>query len=489
MNPRNTLLLALAVAALGSFVWLYEIRGSEARLEAAEAEKRLFPDLEAGAISVLELETEDGQTARLERRAGVWHLALPLEFPADAAAADGLASAVADLSSEESFDDPAPLVEYGLDGEPRVRFEAGTRSGALRLGKTSPVGSNTYAVTDAGAPVHIVATHRATAFQKSLDDLREKRILDFDQEQLRRIELRWPEGRVLLTRDSGESPWKVAEPVSDDADGPTVDRLVSDLRYLRATGFDDEPAEDATLGLAPPAFEAELELAAEGAEPRRLSLAVGSVANDDKRAVRGPEAATVYEIAAAGLDDFPRRVDAYRIRELLRFAAADARRVELLFQEDGQSHSLTAERVEGTWSSSPDSIDESRLAQLVAELASLRAEGIVAESAGAEELVGLGLDPPRLGVRVLGAPPEDAGEGAEGPVLGELSFGVGDAERGIVVRRPGRETVYFAGYDLAETLPISVEALRERFVLQETGEAAPAGEEEQQPLQVPDEAP
>ena len=49
MNPRTTAILALLVAALGAFVWLYEIRGGEARSE-EEAKKRVFRDVKADSI-------------------------------------------------------------------------------------------------------------------------------------------------------------------------------------------------------------------------------------------------------------------------------------------------------------------------------------------------------------------------------------------------------------------------------------------------------
>lgn len=474
MNPRNTLVLFGVVVALGAFVWFYEIRGAVARDEAVEAEKRLFPDVETDSLTALELETVDGTVARLERAGGIWTLVQPVEFPADAAAADGLASSLVSLASDASFDEPAPLDEYGLGGAPRVRFEAGDASGALRIGKTAPVGSNTYVATEADAPVHVVETYRVTAFKKSLDDLREKRILDFDEGQLRRITLSWPDAHVLLTRENEAAPWQMVEPVEDAADGPTVDRLVSDLRYLRATGFDDEPPDEASLGLAPPAFEAELELeAGDGdGEARRLGLAIGSVSSEDKRAVRAARPGMVYEIAAAGLDDFARRVDAYRDRELLRFAAGDAARVELLFQEGGQSHSVTAIRAEEGWSSSPESLGDARLARLVGELAGLRAEGIAAESAGAAELAGLGLSPPRVTVRVFGA--ADETEKGDAPLLAELELGVADAGRGVVARRTDRDIVYIAEYAMAEHVPVSVDALRNRFLEEADGEEADA---------------
>ncbi|MDH3686624.1 MAG: DUF4340 domain-containing protein [Myxococcales bacterium] len=463
MNPRNTLALAVVVAALGAFVWFYEIRGAVARDEAAAAEKRLFPGVEADLVTAIELTTTDGADARLERDSGVWTLTRPVDFPADAAAADGLAGSLASLMSESAFDEPAPLAEYGLDGEPLVRFEAGEREGALRVGKTSPVGSNTYVATAADAPVYVVETYRTTALRKSLDDLREKRILDFDERQLRRLALRWPDGGVVLTRESEETPWRVIEPVADAADDSTVDRLVSDLRYLRAIGFDDAPGDDEALGLATPAFDADLELAASDEESRRIGIAIGDATSDDKRAVRAEREGMVFEIAAAGLDDFPRRVDAYRDRELLRFAAGDAARIEFTFADGGDGHVVTAERGDEGWSSQPESVEGERLTRLVTELAGLRAESIAAESAGPEELVGLGLDPAQVQIRVFKAEGTDA-EDAAPVLLGELAIGSTTAGRGFVARRPDRATVFLVDAALAEHIPVSLDALRNRFL-------------------------
>jgi hypothetical protein len=41
MRPKTTGILLLLAAALGAFVYFYEIRGADARREAEEREKRL----------------------------------------------------------------------------------------------------------------------------------------------------------------------------------------------------------------------------------------------------------------------------------------------------------------------------------------------------------------------------------------------------------------------------------------------------------------
>ena len=52
MNPRNTGILLLVAAALGAFIYFYEIQGADSRREAEEREKRLFAGVEPEAHRV-----------------------------------------------------------------------------------------------------------------------------------------------------------------------------------------------------------------------------------------------------------------------------------------------------------------------------------------------------------------------------------------------------------------------------------------------------
>ena len=110
-----------------------------------------------------------------------------------------------------------------------------------------------------------------------------------------------------------------------------------------------------------------------------------------------------------------------------------------------------------------------KAAMLVSRLATLKAEEIAAETLGPKELTGLGLAPPRVVLRV-------AGSGAPGEPLAEVQLGVADAERGIAARRADAETVYWLDYDLAEHLPLSLEAFRNRFAAQPDAEEPGADE-------------
>jgi hypothetical protein len=473
MNPRNTAILALLVTALGAFVWLYEIRGAEGRSERAAAEKRLFADVEAEQISLITLHTKDGQEARLERTEGVWKLLAPLAFPADDATAEGLAGTLAGLASEAVIEDPAPLAEYGLQQPVTLRFRAGEAEHVLRIGSRSPIGSNRYVAKGEDKPVYAVASYRVASLERSLDDLRDKRPMRFDRDAVAELRVRWPGGAVRLQRDPEDAGrWRLAEPLAAAADGRTVSKALSDLEFVRASGFDDAPAPALVASLERPELAVEVVTRADGKESSSR-FALGAPGEDGVRPARGNAAESVYRLPAGALDDFPRSVDAWRDKELVRFAPEEARRFELAFHAEasGESLLLSGRREGEGWTTAPEAMRPEAVEQLVLELSGLDAAKIAAESLGAAELAALGLDPPRAVVRVFGGP-----EATSDERLGELQLGVADASRGIAAKRPDRETVYWLPFERGEQIPISAEALRERFLAAAPEAAPPAAE-------------
>jgi hypothetical protein len=485
MNPRNTGLLLLIALALGGYLYLTEIAGEEDRLEAEAKKKQLFPELSAEDIDWIVLQTSEGE-ARLERREQTWRLVSPVDFPADAIAADGLATNLADLSQEAQLEDPGPVSEYGLDAAARVvRFGSGERDVSVRFGRETPIGSNTYAKLDDDEAIVTMPTFRANSFTKGLLDLRDKRILDFDMGAVERLEARWPGGRVEVEKrspegEAGELEWHLTAPVEGRADFEAVRDLLATLSFLRAEGFVDAPGEAALASFEAPAYEVTLHLGAgdggEGAEARTLTLALGGVYEGDQRLVRGAER-SLYTIAAERMAEFPRRVVEFRFRRLAEFEINDARQLDLYFQPAvGDPVAVSATRGDEGWSSSPEKTAPGKLARLVSELSKLDAGDILAEDASELDLGKLELAPPNAIVTVLGESPEGAegdAEVASVPRLAEIHLGRIEGSEWIVARAMGDPTVYRLEYELAEHVPVSLDAFRSRFLAEEDEPAAP----------------
>jgi hypothetical protein len=470
VNPTSTGILFLLAAALAAFVYFYEIRGEEGRREVEEAEKRLFAGLEAEDVEAIAVTSSDGTSIRAERRDGGWEIVEPLVFPGDDFGFDAMASALAQLTSETVIEDPQEASVYGLDADEReVRFSASGEERALRIGDKTPVGSNSYVSVVGAGGVYSVPTYRVNSFAKDFDDLREKRVLDFDREAVNRIEASWPDGGVVLER--GDAGWKVVQPVEAPADGEIVDGLLSDLAFLRAGGFADDPPPDEETGLDRPAFAVRLSGPASGedGEAWEVSLAIGSRPDGDSRLARAART-TLYRISEDRLADFPTDVAAYRDRQLSEFEASDAKRLDILFHSaGGESVAITAERSEVGWTSRPESFAPGKVEALLGALENLRARDIAAESMGPAELEEVALAPANAIFSVFGEAPA-GGEEGEAPRLAEVHLGILRGTDGIVAQRAGDDTVFVLDLELAEHLPVSYEAFENRFRSNEAAE-------------------
>jgi hypothetical protein len=466
VKPRNTLVLALVVAAVGAFVWFYEIEGAEKRSEAESAAKRVFSGVEADAIDWIELEEEGGETIRLERTGDEgWQLVAPISFRADRFAADGLASTLSEMEADASFDTPEPLENYGLGVPPRVRFGVGEERFALQVGNDTPVGGNVY-VTDAeGSKVHAVQRFRASALEKTLKQLRDAKILDFEAGQVTQVAIQTAEARIVLARS--EEGWQLSEPLAAKAEPDVVEGLLSDLQFLRADEFVDDPEVDSALGLESPWLR--IELAREG-EAAPLALSVGAE-RGERRIVRGA-GAPVYEVATSRLEALPHELAAFRFKELARFTLGDAKRFELHFlPAEGEPLTIDGSQGDEGWTTTPEAMQPGKASRLISELSLLRAESVMADALGDGELAAIGLSPPEATLRVYG-------EDDEAAPLADVRLGEPDVAQGIPAMRGDQPVVFWLGADALEHLPISRVAWEEGFRVQPEPEPVPVPEPE-----------
>jgi hypothetical protein len=446
VRPRNTALLLLLALLLGGFIYLYET-GDETRSETpTESPGLIFSWLSADDIEFVQMATEDGQVAELERVGDGWRLLEPVHFPADDVTMEGIASQLAQLEIAGRVEGGGLAADFGLADEARIlRFRTGSGEGGLRIGRSTPLGSNTYVAWEGSDEVVYVATWRVNALRKTLTELRNRQVLEFDSSAVERISVSWPGTRVELEqRDGG---WWMTLPVSEPADAGTVETMLSDLSFLRADDFIDTVAPTpADLGLEIP----ELHVVLHGPDWNR-GMMLGRVI-EGRRVVRGTGGA-LFSVAPERLDDYPRELIAWRAKDLARFVVADARSFELAFaatgsvdpgESGGETRVVRGTLRGGEWTIGPEPMDPGKARRMLRVLSRLEATEIVAEEMGEGERAALGLAPPRLAVRVVG-------EGDR--PLAELGFGVRVPGRGPLAMRLDGPHVYRIAEEDGGTLP------------------------------------
>ncbi len=474
MNPRTTAVLAAVALVLGVFVYFNEFEGERKRQAEADEAAKIHAGLSAGDLDAIELDTLDGVAARFERKNGRWWLVAPFEARAEATSLDAMASALVDLPREGTVAGAPALEGFGLGDDARVvLFETGGRRLGLRLGGTTPVGGHRYVARLAGDEIAYVASYRVNAFNRNLSDLRDRRILDFESGRVSSLRIGWPEGdgtsrfELALSRTAAseeKSPWAIVAPIEAEADPNVVRDLLSDFAYLRAKDFLAARTPEIDAALANPAIDFRWTL--EGEAGVEGWLRIGDVVSGGRVVLTS--GGELFTVAADRLDDFPRRLVAYRFRQLASFELASARRLELTLLPETEDtaapqstpplHVLATLGAQG-WRSADRALDRDAVSGLIRILSSLDADDLVADEMGEAELASLGLAPPRGRLRVEG------NADAEGPMegLASLEFGRRDPARGVFVRRTDRDTVFLIAPEIADALPISAEAWRAGF--------------------------
>jgi hypothetical protein len=456
MNPRSTGILFLLAVLIGAFIYLYEIRGGEEEQANVSRQKRLFPDLEGDDIELISLLSSDGQRVVAERRGDGWALTAPVEFAADDVALEAIAGQLAQLEVEGRLDAAPRLSDFGLDDlASAVRFRTDETEHVLLIGRRTPVGSNIYIKLQSNPGVAFVASWRIHALGKSTAELRDRRLLVFDHVSTSELDVSWPEGHVALEKRAGE--WWITEPVDEVADQETVETLLSDLAFLRADAFLDVVSDEAMRALDRPRLGIAIRGGSAGGSRFELELKLG--AELDGQLVARGMGPSLQLVSPQRLEDFPRELIAYRFKQLARFEVSDARRFELAFHPEdsgaGPTVRIEGQLVNGRWVTTPISMDAAKVRALMAELARLEATQIIAEAAGEAEREALGLEPPRVAIRVFDA--------QQAP-LGEVAFGVVRDDRGWLAQRVGAAAIYLLDPQLKGQIPESLEALEADFI-------------------------
>jgi len=369
---------------------------------------------------------------------------------------------------------PEDLAPFGLQ-EPGLKIEVLLSEGeqappALLVGAKSPVGQNAYARREGEDKVLLLSTVLDNQFDKSLYDLREKKLFRFKQDEVEGIRL-LQDGklRVELAREEGQ--WKIVHPKKARASKTEVNKIVSKLTGLRAESFArGETGDLSPFGLEPPAWEVEMSLAPDHA---RASLLLSGKKEEDGGdivyAKRG-ETAQVVSLKTDILDTIKVAPDALREKKIFPFDSWKVKKVDL----DWGDRQVTLEkREEGKWWIT-DPLEaraaSGKISPFLSSLSRLEGEAFLDRSGGEGLLASCGLEKPLVKITPYvedGASSEDEGTEKRFSSLGTLLLGKGDrGAEAYYAFLEGGDEVAGVGWDLFEKdLPSGPEELREKKLM------------------------
>lgn len=461
MRLKTNLVISILFIALLGFVYFYEIKGGEERQAAAERDRQVlrFSDHEARRLTI----DHGDSLVILERVDGAWRLTAPVATGADQSAVERYLRNLSETEVEgEPLQDsasvaagPELLAEYGLDS-PRLRVfleltgEAAALD-SLRFGDDTP--TERFAYVQRSGPNPEVLRVRAWRFdnlQKGVFDLRDRRLLAFEQADVREVWLGRADEPPVEAMRAGDG-WELVAPLARPADASAVDGLLSKVRNAQVEKVVYETPSKAELtaaGLAPGAERMQLVLRV-GDDRAEKRLLVGVESEDGAFYARDSSRPHVFVIDSTVVGQLRKPVDELRDKHILRLQQDDVIRLEL--RREGALAFAAARDTAGSWRLDTSGREPKtwRLNSLITDLDGLEAKAFVEDAPSGQEvaLAPYGLDAPRLAIRV---------ERTDGETW-ELLVGASAEDGDAYLMRAGIASVLRVAGDDVETLDLDLD--------------------------------
>jgi hypothetical protein len=168
---------------------------------------------------------------------------------ADQDAVSGVVTSLSSLTSDRLIEDKGgDLTGYGLTA-PSEKITIGRKDGkteTLLVGDDTPTQSGSFVKLASDPRIFTIASYVKTGLDKTVKDLRDKRLLTFNSDKLTRVTL-----NAIEFGKSGQNDWQILKPKPIRADGAAVDELVRKLKDAKIDpAVSDEDAKKAQAAFA-----------------------------------------------------------------------------------------------------------------------------------------------------------------------------------------------------------------------------------------------
>ena len=227
-NPKGLIAAVCILAALGGYAW-WSNKHPAADTSSTTPPAPKILTLASDQIQSIHLTKTGNDPIVLQRSGDNWQVGT---LAADQDAVGSLTGALSPLASDRLIDaNPPTLTSFGLD-KPTLEVDIATKDGKIQkllFGADTVSGSDTYVKLDSDAKVYTVASATRSSFDKSVNDLRDKRLLTLHQDKITSVTLTAKGPAIEFSKNSG-GDWQITKPKPLRADSPSVDDLIGKLK-------------------------------------------------------------------------------------------------------------------------------------------------------------------------------------------------------------------------------------------------------------------
>ncbi len=328
MKLRNVFILLAIFIVLGGYVYFVEVKQYEKEQQRKEEAKQIF-NFEKDSIDALNIKNLNGNFV-IEKNQNEWKITDPIQTDADETVINSMLSSLERAKKEKTFNvNPDELPNYGL-GNRAIFVKVGLKNGkqdSLWFGEKTPVGSYIFG-NKTDTTVFTTSQSIKTSFDKKLFDLRNKKLLEFKQADVRIININNPYGNFEFEK-TGSSDWTIKN-INRPGDSGKLSGILSKLQNGRAKEFvDEEGAQLGEYGLNNPAYQVELLL---GAEKGQKKLFISRKINGNyyaKDDARKP----IFRIDSSVVQDIDKSINEFRDKDFASFEKTDVNRLVLAYND------------------------------------------------------------------------------------------------------------------------------------------------------------
>lgn len=341
MNLRNTLVLLAILLGLSAYVYFVEVKQHQKEEKAQEEADKLF-SLVKDSIESVTFANPNG-TITVKKIQGEWRITEPIYTGADESTINSMLTTLLNANKITRFEiTPEQLKEYGLSDQAIwVRLDAGEgETDSLWMGDKTPVGAYVFsAKTD--SVVYTINQNVKTNFEKKLFDIRDKKLLHFQRNDVRKISVENQHGEFEFEKTT-PAEWTFLN-INRPADNGKMSTILSRLENNRAKSFvDEEGTELRRYGLTNPMIEVTLLL---GPEQGQKKLMV-SREIDGKFYAKDDTRKPIFEVDSLLVKDLNQKSTDFRSTDLVQFERSDVDSLTVIY---GDTLISCAKDTSGNW--------------------------------------------------------------------------------------------------------------------------------------------
>lgn len=372
MKPGGLIAALSVLIVLGGLVW-YTNKHPETSASKAPASPKLI-SVDAGQIEGIKLIKAVSEPIELAKLAGTWTIVKPTPMPADQDAVNTLTGAVSTLNADRLIDDhPANLAEFGLTS-PTTEVDLSLKGGKtvkLLIGSDTPAGTGTYAKLESDPKVYTIPTYTKTSFDKTVNDLRDKRLLTFNQDKLTTVTVT-SKGKTIEFNKNAQGDWQIAKPKPMRADSLQVDDLVRKMKDAKMDLTGDPKAAEAQYASGENAGSVS---ATDNTGVQTLDIHKGK---DGSYYAKSTAVAGIYKVSGDIGDSLGKSADDYRNKKIFDFGFNEVSKLEL--------NGMTYQKSGDKWMSGANAYEAGGIQSVIDKLRELSATSFSDKMGGTQAL-------------------------------------------------------------------------------------------------------